>query len=506
MKRCLTYILSAIILCVLFVCLPVRAEAATMTSSKAFIEILKEREGFEKYPYKDNSQWSIGYGTRVPDGKLEYYQANGITESEAEALMLEMLASFENAVLKFADKYSIKLTQSQFDALVSFSYNCGDAWTRETNGNMNRAVREGWTGTDFLYAICLWSKSDGKFSLINRRMYEANMYVNGIYESPYNYETGNFRYVFLDAGLGKTQYVIHGYDLRDPKPVKYKFTSIPTGTDAKGNTFTYEFAGWYTAPVNGKKIEALDSSLKKGALIFAMWKDPSGKLVYLGQGEACNLSISVTKVNNYASTRLGPGSDYAKIGELKKNATVTIFRVYNDGTDTWGLCDLGWVNLSYTNYDEVKDGQSAWPRTGVVNANKVNVRSGPGTSNAKQYQLNKGAKVTIYEQAYANDLYWGKLEDGNWIALKYVTLDEVTPTPTPDPEPEPQPDPDPEADVTGDGVIDEDDAAYLLRHVLMPSSFPVNRDVDYDGNGIVDEDDAIHLLRHILMPGMFPLK
>lgn len=508
MKRLFSVLLTLVLICVLFASVSVKADAQTLTSSDAFIEILKQREGFEKYPYKDNSQWSIGYGTRVPEGKLEYYQKNGITKEEAEKLMREMLVDFENAVLKFADKYNITLSQHQFDALVSFCYNCGDAWTRDTSGNMNRAVREGWTGSDFVYAICLWSKSAGEYILIDRRMYEANMYLNGIYEKSYNYDTGSFRYVFLEAGQGKTEYEIHGYDIRDPKPIRYKFTKIPTGIDAKGNTFTYEFAGWYTAPENGKLVTVLDSSIKNGSLLYAMWKDPSGKSVYLPKGEPVDVTISVTKVNEFLTIRSGPGTQYSKLGELKKNATVKLQRVYNSNGNLWGQFEGGWIKLSYTNYDEVIAGLETWPKTGVVNANKVNVRSGPGTSNAKQYQLNKGDKVTISEQTYVGDMYWGKLADGNWISLTYVTFDTVTPAPEPEPEPnpEPQPDPDPAGDLNGDSKTNEDDAIYLLWHVLMPETYPINATVDYDKNNNVNEDDAIYLLWHILMPELYPLQ
>ena len=58
-----------------------------------------------------------------------------------------------------------------------------------------------------------------------------------------------------------------------------------------------------------------------------------------------------------------------------------------------------------------------------------------------------------------------------------------------------------------DGVegINEDDAIYLLQHVLMPESFAVNQNADFDGNGKVDELDAVYLLQHVLMPEAFPL-
>ena len=52
-------------------------------------------------------------------------------------------------------------------------------------------------------------------------------------------------------------------------------------------------------------------------------------------------------------------------------------------------------------------------------------------------------------------------------------------------------------DLNKDGVVDEDDAIYLLRHALMGDAYPVDQDADYDKNGIVDEDDAIYLLRTV---------
>ena len=60
-------------------------------------------------------------------------------------------------------------------------------------------------------------------------------------------------------------------------------------------------------------------------------------------------------------------------------------------------------------------------------------------------------------------------------------------------------------DLNKDGAVDEDDAIYLLRHVLLGDSYPVDQDADYDKNGIVDEDDAIYLLRHVANPVNYPL-
>ena len=547
---------------------PGPVDPATLTSSREFIEILKKREGFEKYPYKDNSQWSIGYGTRVPDGKLDYYKKHGITEEEAEKLMMDMLADFEDAVKKMAAKYGLLFTQNQFDALVSFTYNCGDSWSRDTSGNMFKAVKEGWQGSDFLYAICLWSKSDGQFILINRRLYEAAMYVDGIYESPYDHEKGSFRYVYLEGGQGITSYVIHGYDIRDPKPIRYNFKSKPIGVDENGNSFTYEFDGWYTAPEGGRKVEILDDTLESGSLLYGRWKDPEGKSVYLPKGEGCDLKVTLSKVNEYVTVRKGPGYYYDKAGKLYKNETVTLTKVYDDGKFVWGEYKDGWIRLDYTDYDEVLAGTEVWPKTGTVNANGVNVRTGAGTSNSSVYKLNKGDAVTIHEKKKSGDLYWGRLDDGNWICLTYVDFDTVVTPPseepeTPPQEPETPPEDEPEEEspwpMTGtvnginvnvrsgpdtdepmvyqvstgtkvtivESVVNgnltwgrmEDDNWICLKYVIFgedadpddppqPENPPppaITPSADADGNGKIDKDDAIYLLRHVVYPDKYPL-
>jgi len=63
-----------------------------------------------------------------------------------------------------------------------------------------------------------------------------------------------------------------------------------------------------------------------------------------------------------------------------------------------------------------------------------------------------------------------------------------------------------QGEIDGNGIIDSDDAIYMLRNTLFPDMFPVVVDDDIDGNGVYDSDDAIYLLRYTLFPDMFPLK
>ncbi len=60
-------------------------------------------------------------------------------------------------------------------------------------------------------------------------------------------------------------------------------------------------------------------------------------------------------------------------------------------------------------------------------------------------------------------------------------------------------------DLDGDGVLDSNDAIYLLRHTLRPDRYPLSQSGDVNGDGLVDSQDAIYLLRHTMRPDRYPL-
>lgn len=63
----------------------------------------------------------------------------------------------------------------------------------------------------------------------------------------------------------------------------------------------------------------------------------------------------------------------------------------------------------------------------------------------------------------------------------------------------------PIGDIDCNSGINEDDAIYLLRHVIFPEKYSISCVPDFDKNGAVNSDDAVYLLRHVIFPDKYPL-
>ncbi len=148
-----------------------------MQISSFGIELIKSFEGFHPNAEWDYSQWSIGYGCRCE--KDEY--PNGITEYQATQLLKTEIVVYVNAVNRFINTYSLSLTQNQFDALVSFSYNCGqNVWTMSENDfTLKKLIVSGkYTANDITNAFLMWVKAGGQVlqGLVRRRTREAKLF------------------------------------------------------------------------------------------------------------------------------------------------------------------------------------------------------------------------------------------------------------------------------------------------------------------------------------------
>ena len=80
-KRYISFVLAALLILSVFALSTPKVHAASaMKSSEQLLEIIKQEEGFAKYPYWDNGHWTVGYGTTCPSDKVDYYKKYGITK------------------------------------------------------------------------------------------------------------------------------------------------------------------------------------------------------------------------------------------------------------------------------------------------------------------------------------------------------------------------------------------------------------------------------------------
>lgn len=97
--------------------------AVQKTSAKgiAFIHSFEQRRLKAYRSFKDEP-WTIGWGHTSNAGLPKVTQGMVITSAEADQIFVRDLAKFERRVRRYI---KVKLSQGQFDALVSFDYNTG---------------------------------------------------------------------------------------------------------------------------------------------------------------------------------------------------------------------------------------------------------------------------------------------------------------------------------------------------------------------------------------------
>lgn len=149
-----------------------------MQTSDEGIALIKCYEGCRLTAYPDpgtgGAPWTIGYGWTLPvDGK-PVRPGMTIDQTTADRLLKTGLVSYENDVLKIV---KVKLTQGQFDALVSFAYNIGSRAL--SNSTLLKKLNSGdikGAADEFLR----WNKAGGKAlnGLTRRREAERALFLS----------------------------------------------------------------------------------------------------------------------------------------------------------------------------------------------------------------------------------------------------------------------------------------------------------------------------------------
>ncbi len=147
------------------------AQPSGMGLSQAGLNHIKANEGLRTTAYRDPvGIWTIGYGHTGADVK----PGQKITEAQAEALLRKDVAWAENAVRK---NVKVPLTQGQFDALTSFTFNCG-AGALQKSTLLKKLNAGDYAGAQAEFGK--WVHGGGKVlpGLVRRRAEEAQMFGN----------------------------------------------------------------------------------------------------------------------------------------------------------------------------------------------------------------------------------------------------------------------------------------------------------------------------------------
>ncbi|MBQ3183607.1 MAG: S-layer homology domain-containing protein [Clostridia bacterium] len=159
---------------------PVSANTKQFSVGPDGLAMIKKLEGYRQYKYWDYNHYSIGYGTTC--GADDYPE--GISEPDASALLVQALAKHEVYLDNFLARHSIKVSQKQYDALVSFTYNLGDPWSRYDSFKLKDLLIDGaekYKPEAVKDAFLEFKKAGGQVvsGLIYRRGLESSMFIEG---------------------------------------------------------------------------------------------------------------------------------------------------------------------------------------------------------------------------------------------------------------------------------------------------------------------------------------
>lgn len=398
-----------------------------MHASEQVIACIKEFEGFHAQAYVSGGTWSIGYGTAAKPGDT-------ITQSQADQALRNHLKSVERYLNSFIEKNGLTLSQNQFDALASFSYNCGVAWTTQ-EGRFRSAVVKGASEEEFLFAISLWA-NDGSVpdpGLLKRRLAEADMYRNGVYQK----RSDRYTYTIFDPNGGTPgssgEDKMQGYRESGQTSILVKDPSLSG----------YTFAGWFTERNGGTQVTSLGSATA-GKTLYAHYKS-NGDSQWVSTPEAVSgsdgnetaLGSGTVVCTTYVNVRKGAGTGNAIVAKVANGTRVNIYQTTTVGTYKWGRISNGWICMDYVKLDSALENTSSGDTdkttfTGMVNTGNLNVRSGPGTGYGKVGSLSYGTKVSVYERTTGAGSQWGRIGEDRWVCMDYVNLDGETAQPDTD--------------------------------------------------------------------------
>lgn len=136
------------------------------------INMIKSFEGFKPEAYLCPANvLTIGYG-HTKNVKV----GQRVTEAQATELLKSDLAHAENVV----NSYNLRLTNNQFDALVSFVFNCGEG--NFAKSTLLKMIKVNPNSNNIRLEFLKWNKGGGRvlLGLTRRRKAEADLYFKNV--------------------------------------------------------------------------------------------------------------------------------------------------------------------------------------------------------------------------------------------------------------------------------------------------------------------------------------
>ena len=158
------------------------ADVSVMEPTDSTYDLIKELEGFSSECRWDNTQWTIGYGTKCPfdhptNGSYQLQKGgHTVTEEEAREICHDLMQYFVGMVR--SNCAGLSMEQNQFDALISAAYNHGNV-----NACPLKYYLQGTLSKEEAYSQYLeWYILPGSMyetGLRNRRKREADLFFGG---------------------------------------------------------------------------------------------------------------------------------------------------------------------------------------------------------------------------------------------------------------------------------------------------------------------------------------
>ena len=141
--------------------------------SKDGLDLICRVEGFSPVIYICPAGYpTIGYGHLITEANKEQF-LDGVDEDEALELLRQDVTVAERAVLRLI---SVPLTQGQFDALVSFTFNLGSGALQRST--LRRKVnREEHDDVPAEFMKWVWAGGRKLRGLVKRRKAEVEFYI-----------------------------------------------------------------------------------------------------------------------------------------------------------------------------------------------------------------------------------------------------------------------------------------------------------------------------------------